>query len=65
MMQAMIGPGLDAELAYRRESVLRSAGHRGTRRGNATRTSETRTNETQTNERPAARTQPVRPRQAA
>jgi hypothetical protein len=65
MLQAMIGPGLDAELAYRRESVLQSAGHRGTRRSHATPTNETPTNETRTSERPAARTEPVRPRQAA
>jgi hypothetical protein len=57
-MMQMTGPGLDAELAYRRESVLRSAGHRAARRA---RTS----TPTTTSERPAARTQTVRPRQAA
>jgi hypothetical protein len=56
-MMQMTGPGLDAELAYRRESVLRSAGHRAARRA--------RTSTPTTSERPAARTQTVRPRQAA
>jgi hypothetical protein len=56
MMQVLTGPALDAEVAYRRESVLRSASHRAHRRAARSTTS---------NERPAARTQTVRPRQAA